>query len=161
MPLGAIDQHHLRASIGYVELGMLEEAKAELEAMGSSCRHLPEVLRIWVTIYQQLGKWESMEVVTRQLVESNPAEPAHFVDLAYATRRARSLTEAHAVLTLAATRHPNDATIHFNLACCEAQLGNLAKAESRLKRATALNRKFYRLALDDPDLEPFWKFFAG
>jgi hypothetical protein len=52
-----------------------------------------------------------MEIVARKLVEWNPEEPGHFADLAYATRRARSLSEAHAILTHAAERHLTDAMI--------------------------------------------------
>jgi len=97
-----------------------------------------------------------MEVVARKLEEWNPDEPGHFVDLACATRRARSLPEAHIVLTLAASLHPADPTTQFNLACYAAQLGDLEKAKSHLSRATALDKKFCRLAPDDLDLEPFW-----
>ena len=43
MPLEGPDQH-LRAAHGFIELGMFEEANAELEEIDPFCRHLPEVL---------------------------------------------------------------------------------------------------------------------
>lgn len=73
-----------------------------------------------------------MAVVAKKLVEWNPDDPGHFVSLAYATRRAESIQAAHAVLKRAEGLHPNDATIQFNLACYEAQLGNLVQAKANL-----------------------------
>lgn len=121
MPLEQPDQHHLRSAHGYVELGMFEEANAELEEIDPFCRALPEVLSTRVGIYQGLKKWDLMAVVAKKLVEGNPGEPGHFIDIAYATRRAESIDAAHAILKRAEGLHPNDATIQFNLACYEAQ----------------------------------------
>ena len=53
--------------------------------------------------------------------------------------------------------NPNSAILHFNLACYEAQLGNLARAKAYLTRAVALDNKYRLLAVDDPDLSPLWK----
>jgi Flp pilus assembly protein TadD len=92
----------------------------------------------------------------KKLVEWNPTEPGFFVELAYATRRAESIHEAHAILTRAASLHPTDPTIQFNLACYEAQMGSLDRAKAHLKRATEIDAKFRVKALDDPDLEPLW-----
>jgi hypothetical protein len=36
----------------------------------------------------------------------------------------------------------------------KAQLGNLPKAKTSLKRATVIDAKFRLMALEDPDLEP-------
>jgi hypothetical protein len=104
MPLEGPDQPHLRAAYGYVELGMFEEAKAELEKIDPFCRHLPEVLVARVAIYHGLEKWDLLAVVAKKLTEWNPKEPGFFVELAYATRRAESIQAAHAVLTRAAGR---------------------------------------------------------
>ena len=95
-------QLHLRAAHGYIELGMFEEANAELEQINPFCRHLPEVLVARLAIYHGLKKWKLLAVVAKKLTEWNPKEPAFFVELAYATRRAESIHAAHAVLTRAA-----------------------------------------------------------
>ena len=65
-------------------------------------------------------------------------------------------TRPDAILTRAAGLHPNDATIQFNLACYEAQSGNLPKAKTYLKRATEIDAKFKLMALDDTDVQPLW-----
>ena len=132
---------------GYIELGMFEEANAELEEIDPFCRHLPEVLLARLAIYHGLEKWELLAVVAKKLAEWNPNEPGFFVELAYATRRAESIHAAHAILTRAAGLHPTDPTIQFNLACYEAQMGSLDRAKAHLKRATEIDAKFRLMAL--------------
>jgi hypothetical protein len=117
MAIGDQDQAHLRSAHGYIELGLFDEANTALEEIDPFCRHLPEVLSTRVAIYHGLKQWELMAVVTKRLVQWNPGEPGHFVDLACATRRAESIQAAQAILRRAEGLNPNDATIQFNLAC--------------------------------------------
>jgi tetratricopeptide (TPR) repeat protein len=139
---------------------MFEEANAELEEIDPFCRHLPEILTARVIIYRELKKWELMALVAQKLAEWNPKEPGYFIDWAYATRRAESIHLAHAILTRGAELHPEHGLIQFNLACHEAQMGNLDRAKTHLKRATKADPKFRLTALDDPDLEPLWATLA-
>ena len=135
---------------------MFDEAKAELEKIDPLCRHLPEVLSARIPFYRALEKWDLMAIVAKKLTEWIPEQPGNFVDWAYATRRAESIHAAHAILTRAASLHPNDAMIQFNLACYEAKIGSLDRAKAHLKRATEINGKFRLMALEDPDLKPLW-----
>jgi len=139
---------------------MFEEANAELEEIDPFCRHLPEVLLARLAIYHGLKKWDLLAVVAKRLTAWNPKEPGFFVELAYATRRAESIHAAHAILTRAASLHPTDPTIQFNIACYEAQMGSLDRAKAHLKRATEIDAKFKLMALEDPDLEPVWASFG-
>lgn len=52
--------------------------------------------------------------------------------------------------------HPRDPEIQFNLACYEAQLGDLAAARNHLSRAFEIEPTLKLAALDDSDLEPLW-----
>jgi tetratricopeptide (TPR) repeat protein len=160
MSLDGSDQRHLQAAHGYIELGLFEEANAELEEIDPFSRHSFEVLVAHLAIYHGLEKWEVLAMVAKRLTEWNPKEPGFSFELAYATRRAESIYAAHAILTRAAGLHPNDGTIQFNLACYEAQLGNIDRARAHLTRATKADGKFSLMALDDPDLEPLWESLA-
>ena len=111
-------------------------------------------------IYHVLKKWELMAVVAKKLVEWNPDEPGFAIDWAYASRRAESIHVAHVILTRAAELHPDHGLIQFNLACYEAQLGNIAAEKKHLSRATKIEAKFSAIAVDDPDLEPLWTSLA-
>ena len=77
-----------------------------------------------------------------------------FVSLAYATRRSESLREAEAILRQAEQRHPEDATIQFNLGCYACQRGDLSTARERVVRAISLDQAFRSAASTDPDLAP-------
>jgi hypothetical protein len=62
MPLANPDHQHLRAAHGFIELGIFEEANAELEEIDPFCRHLPEVLTARVAILfraQEMGPNDS------------------------------------------------------------------------------------------------------
>ena len=160
MPLEGPDQLHLRAAHGYIELGCSRKPTPNWRKLTLSAEHLPEVLVARLAIYHGLKKWDLLAVVAKKLTEWNPKEPGFFVELAYATRRAESIHAAHAILTRAASLHPTDATIQFNLACYEAQMGSLDRAKAHLKRATEIDAKFRLMALEDPDLEPLWASLA-
>ena len=83
-----------------------------------------------------------------------------FVELAYATSRCESIHAVHAILVRAASLHLTDPTIQFNLACYEAQMGNLDRAKAHLKRATKLEEKFRLIPLEHTYLESLWDSLA-
>jgi len=156
MPLGDHDELHLRAACAFIELGMFDEAQAELEAVDSCDRLLPEILSARIPVYRLLENWDLMALVAKTLTQWNPEEPGNFVDWAYAARRAESIQAAYAILTRAAGIHPADGAIQFKLAGCEAQMGCLDRAQEHLKRATEIDASFRLAALEDPDLQPLW-----
>src|SRR4030095_10620739 len=154
MPRVKPDQQNLRSACDYIELGMFDEAQVELEKIDPFCRHLPESLSARIPHDRTLKRWDLMAIVAKKLTEWVPEVPRNFIDWAYATRRTESIHLAHAILTRAASLHPTDPTIQFNLACYEAQMGNLDRATTHLKRATEIDAKFRLMALKQPNLEP-------
>jgi hypothetical protein len=54
---------HLNAAQGFLELGMYEDANAELEEIDPFCETLPEVLEVRLNVYSQTARWELMETV--------------------------------------------------------------------------------------------------
>jgi tetratricopeptide (TPR) repeat protein len=161
MPLDDPDELHLRAACAFVETGMFDEAQAELEKIDPSSRLLPELLAARIPLYRALEKWDVMASVARKLTEWNPEEPRNFIHWAFATGRAKSIPAAHAILTRAAELHPADATIQFNLACYEAQMGHPDRAKAHLKRAAEINPEFGLMALGNPDLESIWSSWSA
>ena len=133
MSLDAPDELHLRAAVAFIELGMFDEAQAEMEQIDPCSRLLPELLAARIPLYRVLEKWDLIAIVARKLTEWNPEEPGNFVDWADAIWRTESVCAAHAILRRAAGLHPTDATIQFNLACYETQMGNLERAKRTQK----------------------------
>jgi tetratricopeptide (TPR) repeat protein len=160
MPLDTPDRHHCEAAIGYTELGMYEDANAELENVDPFNRATPEVLRVRAAIYHGLKKWELLQVVALQLTRLEPANIQWTVSLAYATRRAVAIESAQDILLAAKSNFPQEAIIPFNLACYCCQLGDHDAAKNYLKQAFAIDPNWRQAALDDKDLEPLWKFLG-
>jgi Tfp pilus assembly protein PilF len=63
-------------------------------------------------------------------------------------------TTAKSTLIEALQSNPEEAILHYNLACYDCQLGNLNDAKKHLTHATKADEKFKLIALADADLEP-------
>lgn len=139
---------------GYFELGALDEAWAELDALDADNAARVEVLGLRALILQEKHDWPAMQKIAAELARREPHEAGWWVMWAYATRRAQSLADAEAILRQAETLHPDEATIQFNLGCYACQQGQLSIARIRVDRAIALDAKFRSAAETDPDLAP-------
>jgi Tfp pilus assembly protein PilF len=53
-------------------------------------------------------------------------------------------------------RFPQEATIHFNLACYACKQGRLEEARGGLKTAIELEPAFKEASLEDEDLKEIW-----
>jgi tetratricopeptide (TPR) repeat protein len=151
----------LQAAIGYLQLGMWQDAANEIERLPPERKVGLDVLEVRIEIYREAKAWRLMEVVARELLRQMPEHPAPWLHLAYAVRRSESLSEAKEVLEAAIDNFPDNATIHFNLGCYLCQLGDNERAKAHVARAVELDFDFRSKALDDPDLEPLWAEWNG
>lgn len=156
MPLSSDDQIHVTTAQGYLELGMLLDASAELDRVDPASLHFPEVLVVRLGLYQETKRWSAMQAVAKNLVEIDPTASQWVISWAYATRRAESIDMARLILINALDQHPLEPLIHYNLACYDSQLGDIPSAKQFIERALRLNPKMGPMALDDDDLEPIW-----
>ena len=139
---------------GYLGLGMVAEAAAELDRIPAPERDAVEVLALRMAVLQKQQDWPALRTVAGEFVRRVPAEPAAWVTWAYATRRAESLAAAEKILLEAERLHPAEPMIQFNLGCYACQRGDLAAARRRVDRAIALDQHFAASAATDPDLAP-------
>ena len=159
MEFDLADKRHLDAAEGWLELGNWQEAHEELEQITPQRREHPLVLRLRWGIYAKAGKWEMAAEIARALSEVLPGNSWGLIQLAYALHEMKRTAEAKAVLLPVADKFPQDATIHYNLACYCCQLGELKESLQWLGQAIDLAGKkdIIRMALEDPDLEPLWE----
>jgi tetratricopeptide (TPR) repeat protein len=139
---------------GYLELGLVAEAAAELDHIPAGEGDALEVLAIRLVVLQEQKDWLALAALAGKFVRRSPEQPAGWVTWAYATRRADSLEAAERILREAEQCHPQEATIQFNLGCYACQRGDLIEARKRVDRAIALDEKFAEIAATDPDLAP-------
>ena len=156
VPLEPPDQQYWQAAVGYVELGMFQDANDQLEKIDPFNRAAPEVLAVRLAIYRGLKKWELMQQIAKRLKQFEPDNVQWTISLAYATRRAYSIDVAMEILLDAEAKFPREAAIPYNLACYYCQLGEMEKAKRYLKEAFEIDLNWRKAALDDEDLRPFW-----
>jgi tetratricopeptide (TPR) repeat protein len=139
---------------GYLELGMVADAAAELDRIPVAEIDGIVVVAVRLALLQEQQDWPAASQLAAAFVRRKPKEAAGWVTWAYATRRAVSLEAAEKILLEAEKLHPAEATIQFNLGCYACQRNDLVTARQRVDRAIALNAKFAKAAETDPDLAP-------
>ena len=145
--------------LGYYELGMWDEALAEVDEIeGKGASPTPatrlEFNELRLVVYQGAKRWAAMRELAEASAEQEPSRASWFISWAFALRREESIPAARAVLERAQRLHPAEALIPFNLACYAAQTGKLDEARLFLARALKLDPELEQNARDDDDLAP-------
>jgi tetratricopeptide (TPR) repeat protein len=150
-------EKYVNHASGWLELGKLKEAEMALSKVPAKYRLTIPVLNVRVAICLATERWEVAEGFAGVLTKMEPDEPDHWVSLACAKRRTRSVAVAEKVLLRAREKFPDCAAIFFNLACYSSLQGNFDLVADLLEKASELDPDFEKLALEDPDLEPYWR----
>ena len=135
---------------------MLEDAWEELENLPPELRANGPVLELRITIYQRMGKWESARILAESLAKKCPENAHWWIMWAYSLRRQKSVDEARKVLLEAASHHPTEALIPYNLACYACVMGQMEAAQKLLATAFTMEPGLKQTAFDDPDLDPIF-----
>jgi tetratricopeptide (TPR) repeat protein len=155
------DVHHLRAALGWLELGNHVEAGEELARISPARLEHPDVLELRWAVCAEGRSWAAAAEVGGKLVAAAPDRVSGWVHRAFAERRrpGGGLQQAQALLLPALERFPAESIVPYNLACYAAQMGRLDDAWSWLQRAMSIEKDpqvIRERALADPDLEPLW-----
>jgi len=156
------DLFHLRAAIGWLELGNPTEAGEEIARISPVVLEHPGVLEVRWQICAATQSWDAALALAEQLITVAPKEPAGWLHRAYALRRAKNggVQKAWDALLPAAKLFPKDRLIPFNLACYAAQLARFDEAFDWFQRSSKSADDFEimkQMALADRDLEPIWE----
>ena len=154
------DTHFFLAAVGWLELGNLAEARAELAQVSPAQHEHPDVLELRWSISAEEKRWDEALQVAQAQVRRAPKRSSGWLHQAYALRRVPNggIQKAWEVLLPAFDKFPKEPTISFNLSCYACQLRQLDIARDWLKRAVAVGgkEKIKQMALQDSDLEPLW-----
>ena len=153
------DLHHLKAAVGWLELGDAGEALVELDAISEPLQSHSDVLEARWLALARLQRWESAAKIGRALIAAAPDRSIGWLHHSYALRRAPNggLLAAFNALAPVATHFPKEATIPYNLACYTCQLQReTTETMNWLEQAIAAGdrKEILAMALKDPDLEP-------
>ncbi len=161
-PLEPPDSHLARAVEGWLELGLPDEAEAELDQLSSAAKAHPHTLDLCWQIHAHRKEWSLAHTVAELLVSVDPGNLSGWIHRAYAARRMEGggLQVAWDALRPAAELFRAEFLVPYNLACYACQLGRLDAARHWLGRAyEAAGKSKARdgiklMALADPDLAP-------
>jgi hypothetical protein len=150
------DCRAIEAAIGYLSLGLPEEADEEIEKVSPAIYTSKTILSLRASIYCEANWWERLQKVAQVLVNKWPGDCDHWILLGCATRRCVSIDESNAVFSESLIFHDSEPLIHFHLACNAAHSGEKSIARDHLARALLLDPNIGMIALEDPDLAQLW-----
>jgi predicted Zn-dependent protease len=152
------DSERIQAADGWVKLGVLSEAEAELGAMSAAAREHPEALQICWLIASKRADWARALELAGRLVVVAPERRFGWLHLAESLHRLERTAEAYDRLSTAARDLEPNATVPLQLARYACRLNRLDDGRRWLHLALAvaagtghLERVRSRV-LDDPEL---------
>jgi tetratricopeptide (TPR) repeat protein len=149
-------QKPLLAADGYLFLGMPQHALNELESICDSAQHASPVLRARIRVLLHLKRWTEANSLSEAGNSLYPDENEFTVQRAFALHQLKKGNDAVQVLLSAPEWLRRTGILHYNLACYEAQLGDLTTARQCIQAAIEINASFKKNARTDPDLARLW-----
>ena len=151
-----VDRHHWLAAQGWMELGNSHEAMAEFLLISPDARETEPVLHLEWELLGGVKRWEEAVLVAQRMVESHPSNVTGWIHCSYGLHELGRTEDARDNLLRGLPRFPTNPVLPYNLACYEAQLGNLTSARKWLGVAFALPgaEELKQAARKDPDLAP-------
>ena len=152
-----MSERALLAAQGYLELGMVEEALAELIAVHTSATSDqdpdPDLVELRLHILMQGERWSDALSSAEELLRLNSSALPAYIHGAFALHELGRTVEARDLLLRGPEVLGMDPTYHYNIACYEAVLGNRESAKRSLEKSFALDETYRDFAKQDPDLK--------
>lgn len=142
----------LLAAQGYSELGMFDDAVAELDSLPEETARNSTVIELRTVILMQAKRWKSALAAGRDLCRAEPTKTSGFIHTAFCLHELGRTEEARDVLLAGPEALHAEPTFHYNLACYECALGHLDLARMHLEKSFELDKKMRDYAATDPDL---------
>jgi len=149
-----LDGHErtLLAAQGYSELGMFDDAIAELDSLPEETTQHSTVIELRTVILMQAKRWKPALTASRELCRTEPDKSSGFIHAAFCLHELGRTAEARDVLVEGPDVLHTEPTFHYNLACYECALGHLDLARMHLEKSIELDKKMRDFAKTDPDL---------
>lgn len=160
----------LRHAAGYVELGellvetdkpvpataarLLERAVATLDELPEAERSIPAAALLRGEALRALGHWTEALEPLAEVVEGDPQRVEAWLGLGWCLKRLDRLPEAMDALKRGLEIDPDQAILHYNLACYLSLSGDPATSVDHLAKAIALDDRYRGLTEAEPDFDP-------
>lgn len=142
----------LQVATGWIELGLPDEALAELHRLPASSRASVEVLE--VTLAAQMGceEWNFASETARLLCVKAGREPEFYIQAAYCLHETGDTLAARDWLLRGPKELIEMPVFHYNIACYHWDLGDGKQAKTHLERAISMDRSYEQIARSNQDL---------
>lgn len=142
----------LQAASGWLELGIADEALAELERLPPAERRQRPALELQLTA-QMLGRaWNPAADTARLLCIQAADEPVFFLRAAFCLHETGDTLAACNWLLRGPKTLLEMAVFHYNLACYLSVLGEAERARRHLRQAITMDESLRETARSDHDL---------
>jgi predicted Zn-dependent protease len=143
----------IRAAEGFAELGMYDDALAELDELDPDYQDSLETLRIRVEIILRQRSWKAALGFSLRACQLYSSESWAFIHAAFCLHELGRTEEAKQTLLDGPAKLLDEPVYYYNLGCYDAVLGNLHQAKAYLRASFRLDQSFRDMAKSDPDLE--------
>jgi len=152
---------YLTTAEGFLDLGMADEAWAELDEIEPVERAHPSVIAMRLRILERIARFETGAEIARGAVRIHPDAWDLWLVGSRHIRAAEGAPAGLEFLLRCGDRFNGKAAFWFELACLHCQAGDLERAAECTRRAVDLDRGYQMRVLDDPDLEPLRASWCG
>ena len=146
-------ERRILAAQGYVELGLHEEARAELATLPVQATERVDVIELTVLCHMVAHRWAEALALTHKLCVLEPDEAGGYIHAAYCLHELGRTTEALDLLARGPAALRTKPVYYYNLGCYLACLGQDEKALHLLKQSFEMDGSLRSHARKDPDLD--------
>ncbi|HWB09817.1 MAG TPA: tetratricopeptide repeat protein [Pirellulales bacterium] len=147
-------QRILREAEGYLELNMPQTALDLLSRLSEPGTFRGQQLYLTGEALRALERYAEAIVVLEQAADLLPSNIHVWLALGWCQKRTGRLDLAISALERAEEVSPEEAIVHYNLACYWSLAGKKQRALAYLSRAISIDSNYRELLGDEPDFDP-------
>lgn len=147
-------QRTLREVEGYLELGMPQNALALLVRLNDPGTFRGQKLYLTGEALRSLNRHVDAILALEEAADLLPSNIHVWLALAWCRKRTGRLDLAIGALERAEEVSPEEAIVHYNLACYWSLAGKKQRSLAYLSRAISLDANYRDLLIDEPDFDP-------
>lgn len=146
-------ERRIVAAQGYLELGLLEEAREQIASLPPLAASRPDVIELDVLCCMAERRWEEALSGSMRLCALEKNEPGGYIHAAYCLHELGRTGEAREMLRSGPGSLRKKPVFYYNLGCYSARLGLVDEALRMLEIAFEQDPELRRAARKDPDLQ--------
>jgi Flp pilus assembly protein TadD len=147
-------RQYQRQAEGYLEIGMPQQALDALERLAKAQTLGSQTLYLKGKALADLGRFAEALLPLEEVAHADPDNIHVYLTQGWCHKRIGRIDLAVRDMETALRSHPNDALLHYNLACYQSLAGNKRRALPHLSRALVLDASFRSLIDGESDFDP-------